>query len=59
MRGEDGTGLCQCIAAIAGPAIVGWVVHHGGAHGIEFDVALAGKQVGFGLDEGGLIAAIP
>lgn len=46
MRCQIRVGLPQRIMAIAGPAVVGWVVDHGGANGIEFDVALASKQVG-------------
>jgi len=33
------------------------VIDHGGANRIEFDVALAGEQVGLGLDERGFVAA--
>jgi hypothetical protein len=52
-------GLPQRVMPIAGPAIVRRVVHHGGAHRVEFDVALAGKQIGLGLNQGGFVAAVP
>ena len=37
------TGLPKSVGAIAGPAIVGRVIDHGGAHGVGFDVSLASK----------------
>src|SRR5260221_10409139 len=59
MRREPVIGLSQCIGAIAGPAVMRRIVHHGGSDGIELDVALTSQQIGFGLHQRGLIAAIP
>ena len=35
------------------------IVHHGGTHRIELDVALTTKQIGPGLDQGRFVAAVP
>ena len=35
------------------------IVHHGGTHRIELDVALTTKQIGLGLDQGRFVAAAP
>src|SRR5260221_3888563 len=59
MRREPVIGLSRCIGAIAGPAVMRRIVHHGGSDGIELDVALTSQQIGFGLHQRGLIAAIP
>lgn len=59
MRCQQVAGETKGIAAIAAPPVVCRVIDHVGAHRVEFDVALAGKQVGFGLDEGGFVAAVP
>lgn len=59
MRGQVRAGLPQGVMAITGPAVVGRIVHHGGTHRIEFDVALTTEQIGLGLDQGGLVAAVP
>lgn len=59
MRRQVRVGLPQRVMAITGPAVVGGVIDHGGAHGVEFNVALAAKQIGFGLDQRRLVAAIP
>lgn len=47
------------VVAIAGPAVVGGIIRHGGAHRIEFNVALAGQQIGLGLYQRGFVAAVP
>lgn len=52
-------GLAKCVVAVAGPTVVCRIIHDHGAHGIELDVALAAEQVGFGLDQRGLVAAVP
>ena len=40
---SDTNWLGESVGPIAGPTIVGRVIDHGGAHGVEFDVALASK----------------
>ena len=52
-------GLTKRVVAVAGPTVVSGVIHHRGAHRIELDVALAAEQVGFGLDQRGLVTAFP
>ena len=47
------------VCAIAGPEIVSRVSHHAGSYRVEFDVTLAGHQVGFFLDQAGSEAAFP
>jgi hypothetical protein len=42
MLGDAEVGLPQSVVPVAGPAVCGGVVHHVGAHGVEFDVAHAG-----------------
>jgi len=51
MWGEDVAVLPQAVATITAPAVMGGIINHVGTHGVEFDVALAGEQVVFGLDE--------
>lgn len=51
--------LAERVAAIAAPAIVRGLVYHARAHGIELDIALAGQQVFVGLNQRGLVAAVP
>lgn len=36
-----------------------WIVNHGSAYRIEFNVALAAEQISVGLDERGLVTAVP
>lgn len=59
MRCQQVAGETKGIAAIAAPPVVRRIVDHIGAYWIEFDIALAGKQVGFGLGEGGFVTAVP
>ncbi len=59
MIGNQFAGLSQSVPAIARPAVLARIGNHVGAHGIEFDVALAGEQVVLGLDQTGLVAAFP
>jgi hypothetical protein len=59
VRGEAGVALPESVAAVAGPAVVGGVADHVGAHGVEFDIAHAGEKVGFGLDQAGFVSAFP
>lgn len=59
VRREMRVGLAKRVVAVAAPAVVCRVIHHRGAHGIELDVALAAEQIGFGLDQRGLVAAVP
>ena len=56
---DERVGLPEPIGAVAGPAVVRRLLYHRRAHGIEFDVAHAFQQVGLGLDQGGLVPAIP
>ena len=44
---------------VAAPAILAGVLHHRGANRIEFDIAHAGEQIGFGLHHNGFIATFP
>ena len=41
---------------VAAPAILAGVLHHRGANRVEFDIAHAGEQIGFGLHHAGFIA---
>ncbi len=59
MRGYARIGLSQPVVPVAAPAILAGVLHHQCANGVEFDVAHAGEQVGFCLDDAGLVAAFP
>ncbi|MEN9454224.1 MAG: hypothetical protein RLZZ19_711, partial [Actinomycetota bacterium] len=51
--------LPEAVAAVAAPAVVGGVIGHAGANRVEFDIAHAGEQIGFGLDQRGFVAALP
>ena len=44
---------------VAAPAVLPRVLHHVGADRVEFDVAHAGEEVGFCLDQAGFVAAFP
>jgi hypothetical protein len=59
VRRKIGIGSPQGIVAIAGPAVMGRVIDHGSAHGVDLYVALAGEQIGFGLDKRGFVTAVP
>jgi len=45
VRGEQAAGFTQCVAMVAGPAVVFGLVDHARAHEVEFDVAVAGEYV--------------
>lgn len=59
MRRDSGVVFAECIAVMTGPTVVARSVHHAGAHGIEFDVAVAGEQVGAAVDQCGFEASFP
>ena len=59
MGRDDRVGLAEGVAAVAGPAELARVGDHVGAHGVEFDVALAGEKIVLGLDGAGLVTAFP
>lgn len=59
MGRDDRVGLAEGVASVAGPAVLPGVGNHVGAHGVEFDVALAGEQIFLGLDGTGFVAAFP
>ena len=59
MWGNEIAGLAQRVGVVARPAVVLRLVDHAGADGVEFDVAVAGKDVVFGLCEAGAEAAFP
>lgn len=59
MRRDEPVRLAEGVAAVAGPAVLAGVGDHVGAHGVEFDVALAGEKIVLGLDGTGLVAAFP
>jgi len=52
MRSEDWVDIAEPVAAIAGPWVIAWSLHHARPDRIELDVALAGEQVTVGLDYG-------
>ncbi|MFB1489984.1 MULTISPECIES: hypothetical protein [unclassified Thiocapsa] len=51
--------LAERVGPVAGPAVKGGVRRQAGAHGIQLDVTVAQQQVGFGLNQGGFVAAVP
>jgi hypothetical protein len=51
--------LAQGVGPVTRPGIGGGHVHHPGAHGIEFDVAVADQQVGILLDRAGPKPTLP
>lgn len=59
MRGDAWIGLAKAVVPVAAPAVLAGVLHHVRAHGIEFDVAHAGEQVGFCLDQAGFVTPFP
>jgi hypothetical protein len=46
MRGNQGVALSQRVCRVAAPTVVRRVVHPGGTHGIELDIALAQQSKG-------------
>jgi hypothetical protein len=46
MRGSQGVALSQRVCTVAAPTVVCRVVHHGGTHGVELDIALAQQSKG-------------
>ena len=59
MRFEQRIGFTLCIATVTRPAIFSGMFNHVRAHGIQFDVALAGQQVTVFLGETGTKAPFP
>jgi len=49
MGRDDRVGLAEGVAAVAGPVVLPGVGNHVGAHGVEFDVALAGETTTYNL----------
>lgn len=49
----------ECVGLIARPPVAGGIVGHPGPHRIQFDVSAAGEKIGFGVDQAGLVAALP
>ena len=47
------------IGVVARPGMLRRRCHHRCPYGIELDIAIAAKQVGFRVDEAGLVAALP
>lgn len=57
--GRDGrVGLAEGVAAVAGPAELARVGNHVGAHGVEFDVALAGESAAHHLIDAYIVCII-
>jgi hypothetical protein len=45
MRGKQGVALSQRVYTVAAPTVVRRVVHQGGTHGVELDIALAQQSI--------------
>ena len=59
VRREQGIVLAERVGAIAGLAAMSRVLDHRGAHRVQLDVAHARQQIGLGLDQRRLVAAVP
>jgi len=59
MRRDASVRLAESVVPVAAPAVLTRILHHVRAHGIEFNVAHAGEQVGVFLHEAGFVASFP
>ena len=59
VRREAAVGLSQRVVPITGPVLVCGIGHHRRPYRIQFNVALASQQIGVGLHDRGLVAAVP
>jgi len=59
MRSDQGIFRAQAIAAKGAPVKSAWIWRDEGANGIQFNVAIATKQVGVTVDEARLVSSFP
>lgn len=59
VRCYEWIGLSKRVAMKARPPISPWVSDHGRAHGVKFDVPVAGKQIAMRVDQAGLESPLP
>ncbi len=53
------TAFTEGIGGVTGPPVLFGDFDHGGANRIELDIALAGEQIGFLLNDARAVAAFP
>jgi len=58
MRGNAAV-LPLCIHAVARPTVIRRMRHHARPHGIELDIAIAGQDIGFFLQQAGAKTSLP
>lgn len=49
----------ECIGVITRPWVIVRCNNHGGADGIEFDIAVASQKIALAVHEAGLVATFP
>jgi len=59
MRRQPRVGLANPVGTLARPAVLARIGHHPSANRFEFDGAVAGQQIRFGLNEAGFVAPFP